>query len=56
MGTSVPAGEDIPRPWAGDDLLNDIFLLGPFNKAIRIIEEFATLAERSPRMCLQPQA
>jgi hypothetical protein len=49
MGTSVPAGEDTPRPWADDDRLNDLFFLGNFNKVIRLIEEFATLAERLPQ-------
>jgi hypothetical protein len=47
MGSMKPALEE-PRPWADDERLQDPFQLGAMNLVIKLVQEFATLAEKLP--------
>ncbi len=45
MDIMQPALEE-PRPWADDERLQDPFQLGVMNLVIKLVQEFATLAEK----------
>ena len=47
MGSMKPALEE-PRPWADDERLQDPLQLGAMNIVIKLVQEFATLAEILP--------
>ena len=47
MGIMKPALEE-PRPWADDERLQDPFQLGAMNLVMKLVQEFATLAEKLP--------
>jgi hypothetical protein len=47
MGSMKLALEE-PRPWADDERLQDPFQLGAMNLVMKLVQEFATLAEKLP--------
>ena len=48
MGSQLASEEDKIRPWANDERLQDPFQLGAMNLVIKLVQEFATLAEKLP--------
>ena len=48
MGSQFAPEENKLRPWANDERLQDPFQLGAMNLVIKLVQEFATLAEKLP--------